>query len=136
MFLHRPSRKLGKASPSIQRGSLELLFFLGMHLIPLEFGRRWNWERPAAANAAAMDWSQRHGLLHEAVEQQTARTGSAAIKPEGELVEVEVQMLGGDGALMRAQEPALQEGGDLVSVRQKVVGRPPQSVFARMARCV
>ena len=50
--------------------------------------------------------------LEEPVEQHPAGAGLAPVEPEGELVEVFLQMLGSGGALMRGGQPPLDEGGD------------------------
>jgi hypothetical protein len=43
--------------------------------------------------------------LEEAVEQQAAVAGAAAVKAEGELVEVVVELVVADRALVGAQDP-------------------------------
>ena len=51
-------------------------------------------------------------LLHEAVEQFAAVAGATPVEPESELVQVEFQMVATDGALMGAEDPALDKRGD------------------------
>jgi hypothetical protein len=46
-------------------------------------------------------------VFQKPIEEQAAALGVAAIEPEGELVEVRVQMRGGDRALVRAEQPTL-----------------------------
>jgi len=46
--------------------------------------------------------------LDQAVEEQTAAAGAAPVEAEGELVEVVIEVLGGDAALVRSEQPALQ----------------------------
>src|SRR5215831_18985267 len=61
---------------------------------------------PAGDQAFVRHGPNRHGLLHEAIEQLATVLGSASIEPERELVEVEVEMRGGDRALVGTQQPA------------------------------
>ena len=60
-------------------------------------------------------------LLHQTVEQEAARTRSAAVESKRELVQVVVQVGGTDGALVRTQQPSLEQGGDAVCPGQQVV---------------
>ena len=46
---------------------------------------------------------QLHRLLHEAVEQEATGSGGPAVEPEGELIEVIVQVLDAHSSLVRAQ---------------------------------
>ena len=62
------------------------------------------------------------GLGEESVEEEPASRGPATIEVKGELVEVIVQVLFADGALMRAQAPALEEGGHTVDPGEGNVG--------------
>ena len=48
-------------------------------------------------------------LLQQPVEQQPAAARAASVKAEGELVEVGVEMLGADSALVGAQQPAPEQ---------------------------
>ena len=52
------------------------------------------------------------GLLHETVEQLPTMARRAPVEPERELVEVVVQVGSRHGALMRPEQPALQERDD------------------------
>ena len=52
-----------------------------------------------------------HGLLEEPVEQQPALPNVPPVEPEGELVEVGLQMPRVDRALVGAQQPALEQAG-------------------------
>ena len=54
-------------------------------------------------------------LLHQAVEQHAPGPGTASVEPEHELVEVVVDMPGINGAMVRAKQPALQQGGNSVN---------------------
>ena len=47
--------------------------------------------------------------------------GAAAVEAEGELVQVVVELLWADGALMGTEQPALQERGDPVDARHRHV---------------
>ena len=67
--------------------------------------------------------SDRHGLLHEPVEQLPAMPGGPTIEPERELVEVVVQMGVTDGTLMRPEQPAFEQRHDAVDARQQLRGR-------------
>ena len=50
-----------------------------------------------------------YGLLGEAIEQHAASFGTAAVKSEGEFVEVVVKMLMLDAALQGSHEPSLEQ---------------------------
>lgn len=54
------------------------------------------------------------GLLGEAMEEQPASLRPPAIEAEGEFVEIVVEMLALDAALMSSHQPSLQQGGDIV----------------------
>ena len=54
-------------------------------------------------------WADAHPLLDQPVEGFAPVAGAAAVEPEGELVQVVVQMLAAHGALVRAQQPAFQQ---------------------------
>jgi len=64
-----------------------------------------------------------HGLFEEAVEQQASRSGGTAVEPEGVLVEVGVEVLAADRALVGAEQPPLQQRGDAVYARHDHVRR-------------
>jgi len=49
------------------------------------------------------------GVLKDASEPVGRALGAATIEPEDEFVEVALQVLGADGAVVRAQEPPLGE---------------------------
>jgi hypothetical protein len=51
-------------------------------------------------------------LFEQPVEQQSAAAGRAAVQAERELVEVGVEALVADCALMGAEQPALEQRGD------------------------
>lgn len=63
-----------------------------------------------------------HSLLEEAIKQHAAGFGSAAVKAEGELVQVVRQVFGRDGTLVCAEQPAFQERGDQMHSGQQLVG--------------
>lgn len=63
------------------------------------------------------------------VEQKTATRRGSSVEPKHELVEVNLKSLMTDGALARAEQPAFQQGGDPVNVRQEV-----PADFGRVAR--
>lgn len=54
----------------------------------------------------------RDGLLNEPVEQLAAAARVAPVETEGEFVQIVVQVLRTDPALMRAQQPAFQQRHD------------------------
>ena len=56
-------------------------------------------------------------LLDQPVEQQPARTACAAVEAEHVLVEVVVELLARHAALVRSEQPPLEQAGDAVSVR-------------------
>ena len=84
--------------------------------------------RGAAAGSGARDHLAvverlgHHGLFEQAVEEQAAASRGAAVEAERELVEVGVEVLGADGALVGAQEPALEQLRDSVHGRHRDVG--------------
>ena len=71
-----------------------------------------------------MLWKKRNSvidassLLDQAVEQLAAGGGGSAIKTKRELIQIIVQMLRCNGALMRSQQPALEQGSHTVDSRQ------------------
>ena len=69
--------------------------------------------------------------LQEAVEEQPAVAGAAAVEAERELVEVVVQVGVADAALVGAKHPALEKRRDQVHVRQNHVCR----IAARRHAC-
>lgn len=54
-----------------------------------------------------------NSALQEAEEQQPTRASVTAVEPEGELVQVGLQGLGGDPGLVGAGQPALEPGDPL-----------------------
>src|SRR6516162_2896433 len=63
--------------------------------------------------------------LEEPVEQQASVASSTAVEAEGELIEVVVQLGVADGALVGPEDPALEQRGDEVNVRQRDVRGVP-----------
>jgi len=57
-------------------------------------------------------------LLSQAIEELAARVGLAAVEAENELVEVVVEVLVGNGSLVGAQQPALEQGDHAMNPRQ------------------
>ena len=55
-----------------------------------------------------------YGLLGEPVEKKSSCIGSPAVEPECKFVEVIVEMLVLDAALVRTKEPAFEQRGDFV----------------------
>ena len=66
---------------------------------------------------------QGHCLLHQPVEQQTARPGGAAVETKGEFVEVIVQMVWAYRALVSAEQPPLEQGSNSIDPRQQILSR-------------
>ncbi len=62
----------------------------------------------------------RDSLLHKAVEQFSTPLRGSAIEPEGELVQISVQVRLRDSALVDAQEPPLQQGHHPIDTRQEI----------------
>src|SRR6266498_2861400 len=73
-----------------------------------------------------------YGLFEQAVEEQAALAGAAAVEAERELVEVEVELLRADRALVRAEQPALQQRGNAVGARHDDMGRIAAGRNARL----
>ena len=48
-------------------------------------------------------------LLEKSIKQQPARAGRAAVEAEGEFIEIAIEVLGPHGALVSAEEPALEQ---------------------------
>jgi len=61
--------------------------------------------------------------LKESEEQHAARVRLAAVESEGELVQVGLQMVALDRALMGPERPALDESGHVMDARQRDVSR-------------
>ena len=71
----------------------------------------------------AHDLRDRHvldldGLLQQPVEEHAAAVRVPAVEAKGELVEVEVELADADPAVVRAEEPALEQRGDAVNAGQ------------------
>ena len=67
------------------------------------------WFGCAGSNEGGVSgWFYGDSLLDEAKKQLAAAAGSAAIEPEGELVEIIIQVFETDRPLMSAQQPALE----------------------------
>ena len=64
-------------------------------------------------------------MFQEPQKEQPSASGVAAIEAEGEFVEIGIQILCGDRALMGAEQPALEQGGHAMHRRHGNVGRIP-----------
>ena len=64
-----------------------------------------------------------NGLLGEAMEEQSAGLGTSAIEAEGEFVEVVVEMLVLDAALMGSHQPSLEQRRNVMNAGHDHVGR-------------
>ena len=62
-----------------------------------------------------------HGLLSQSIEQFAARFGFAAVESDGELIQVSVQMLLPNRALVRAQQPSLQQRDHTMYPRKEML---------------
>ena len=78
-----------------------------------------SWRLPLARrrSGAAEELRQRcgldlHGLLEEPVEEQAAVIRAATVEAERELVQVVIELLRANGALVGTEQPALQQRGD------------------------
>ena len=60
------------------------------------------------ANVGVGNWCRDGGLLYESVEQHSTRTGCAAVKSEGELVEVIVKVSGVYCPVVGAKQPPFE----------------------------
>ena len=67
------------------------------------------------------DWPDGDGLLGESVEEQATRPGASAIEPEGEFVEVVIEMTVLNAALVSANQPSLEKRGDIMHPRHDLV---------------
>ncbi len=67
-------------------------------------------------------WAGADRLLEQAVEQQAAVAGAAAVEAERELVQVVVELVVTDRALMGAQQSALEQARDAVNLGHRHVG--------------
>ena len=56
-------------------------------------------------------------MLEQSVEEQATTPGAASVEAERELVEVGVEVLGSDGPLVGAKQPALEQARDAVDAR-------------------
>ena len=63
------------------------------------------------------------GELHQAEEEHASRARVAAVEAEGELVEVRIEVLGANHALVGAKQPALEQARDAVNARHHDVRR-------------
>ena len=64
-----------------------------------------------------------HGLLEQAVEQQARSSSCATVEPEGELVEVAVEVLDADAVVQGPGHPTFEQRGNQVDAGQLDVGR-------------
>ena len=62
-------------------------------------------------------------MLEQSVEEQAATPGAASVEAEREFVEVGVEVLGSNGALVGAKQPALEQARDAMDARHQDVGR-------------
>jgi hypothetical protein len=62
------------------------------------------------------------GVLKHPGEAVGGALGAAPVEPEDELVEIALQVLGADGAVVRAQQPTLGEAKDEMEGGQALVG--------------
>ena len=79
-------------------------------------------------------WRGFDGVLDQAGEAVADGLGLASVEAEDELVEVALQVLGADGAMVGAEEPALGEAEDEVDGGQPQAGVAPSIVSRRSIR--
>ena len=64
-----------------------------------------------------------NSLFQEPAEKEPAAAGGAPVEPEGELLQVGLQVGGQDRALMGTEDPPLKQAGDSVYAWHGDVGR-------------
>src|SRR5712692_7381843 len=64
-----------------------------------------------------------NGVLEQAPEEQTTMARTPAVEAESELVQVVIDVVEAGGALMRSEQPALEQGDDQMNARQQLGGR-------------
>jgi hypothetical protein len=67
-----------------------------------------------------------HRLFDQAEEKLSAVPGFPSIEPEGEFVQVVLQVLVADGTLVGSEEPAFQQRGHAMYSREKLAGVLPR----------
>ena len=65
------------------------------------------------------------GLFEEAPKQQPPELRATPVEAKDELVEVGLEVVGGNGSLVGAQQPPFEETGDAVNSGQRHMGRLP-----------
>ena len=63
-----------------------------------------------------------HHLLHQPEEELSPIVGGSSVEAEGELVEVVVEVVRADGALVGSKPPPLEKRGDTVDARHQHMG--------------
>lgn len=66
-----------------------------------------------------------NGLFEQPTEYEAAAGRRAAVEPESELLQVRLEVVGCDRALVSAEDPALQQAGYPMNPRHGDVGRIP-----------
>ena len=100
-------------------------------------GRRGGWLRLALGVSDQVPVPHRivaDGEFEYAVEDQPPTAGPAPVEAEAELVQVALQVLVLDRALVGAQQPALGQGGDPVDPGKQLAGSSPRARAARWLR--
>lgn len=69
--------------------------------------------------ASVRNGIESHRVLCQAIEELPAMTGSSSVEPEGELIEVVIEMLTRHTSLVDAQEPPFQQCGDSMDTGQQ-----------------
>src|SRR5882724_7123394 len=71
-----------------------------------------------------IEWNRRnlHCLLCQTVEQFSPRGGLAPVEAERELIQIVLEIFMSNGALMRAQQPTLEQRNDSMHPRQQMLG--------------
>src|SRR5680860_185856 len=79
--------------------------------------------RPAADNLGPRNRFRGSGLFEQSVEEHPSGTGSASVEPEGELLEVRLEVIRADRPLMGPKKPALEQARDPMDARHRDMRR-------------
>ena len=69
------------------------------------------------------NWIKNHSLLQESIEEQPTRLRCPPVEPEGELIEIIIQMLRTNRSLMRAEQPSLEQRDGQVNSGEKILAQ-------------
>ena len=90
--------------------------------------------RPSSDDGVDWDGIDLDGLLEQAEEEEPAAAGAAAVEAEGELVQVVVEVARAHAAVVRAEQPALEQGSLQSGTRASRMRpeRPPGRISTAM----